>query len=190
MPFIDRRAFLARGLATAGALTLLPGWARAGTPGVTSAGVLSGDAIALNVGHSRFSVGGRRGHAVTINGTLPAPLIRLREGQRVRIALTNGLDEPTSIHWHGMLVPFDQDGVPGVSFPGVMPGETFTYEFPLIQAGTYWYHSHSGLQEPMGHYGPVIIDPAGPDPIASDREHVIVLSDWSPIHPHIIMTKL
>ena len=108
----------------------------------------------------------------------------------MRLSVTNTLDEDTSIHWHGLLVPFQMDGVPGVSFPGIRPGQTFTYEFPLRQAGTFWYHSHSNLQEAMGHYGPIIIDPAGPDPVAYDREHVLVLSDWSFMHPHQIMARL
>jgi CopA family copper-resistance protein len=127
---------------------------------------------------------------VTVNGTVPAPLVRLKEGQNVRIAVTNNLDEDTSIHWHGLLLPFQMDGVPGVSFPGIKPGETFTYEFKVRQNGTYWYHSHSGLQEQMGHYGPIVIDPAGEDPVQYDREHVVVLSDYSFMHPHEIFRKL
>lgn len=151
---------------------------------------LSGENIALRIGHTPFAVGGRTGQAVTINGTVPAPLIRLKEGQNVRIAVTNTLAEDTSIHWHGVLVPFQMDGVPGVSFPGIGPGETFIYEFPIRHAGTFWYHSHSGLQEQLGHYGPLIFDPAGPDPVAYDREHVLVLSDWSFMPPHAMMRKL
>src|SRR3546814_6854282 len=120
----------------------------------------------------------------------PAPLLRLREGRNVRLAVTNTLDEDTSIHWHGVLLPFQMDGVPGVSFPGIRPGETFVYEFPVKQAGTFWYHSHSDLQEALGHYGPIIIDPAAPDPVAYDREHVLVLSDWSFVHPHMLMQRL
>ena len=121
---------------------------------------------------------------------LPAPVLRLREGQNVRLAVTNQLDEDTSIHWHGILLPFQMDGVPGVSFPGIRPRETFVYEFPVRQSGTFWYHSHSGLQEALGHYGPIVIDPAGADPVAYDREHVLVLSDWSFMHPHEIFDKL
>jgi FtsP/CotA-like multicopper oxidase with cupredoxin domain len=108
----------------------------------------------------------------------------------VRLSVTNDLDEDSSIHWHGLIVPFQMDGVPGVSFPGIKPRSTFVYEFPVRQSGTYWYHSHSGLQEQIGHYGPIVIDPAGIDPIQSDREHVIVLSDWSPVHPHILLKRL
>jgi CopA family copper-resistance protein len=114
----------------------------------------------------------------------------LKEGQSVRLAVTNRLKEDTSIHWHGLIVPFQMDGVPGVSFPGIRPGETFTYAFPIRQSGTYWYHSHSGMQEAMGHYGPIVIDPAGPDPVQFDREHVIVLADWSPVHPHMLLKRL
>jgi len=151
---------------------------------------LVGPNIDLTVGHSPFSVGGRTGHAVTVNGLLPAPLLRLREGQNARLSVTNTLDEDTSIHWHGLLLPFQMDGVPGISFPGIRPRETFVYEFPVKQSGTYWYHSHSGLQEAMGHYGPIVIEPAGADPVAYDREHVLVLSDWSFMHPHQILAKL
>ena len=106
------------------------------------------------------------------------------------LVVNNMLDEDTSIHWHGLIVPMQMDGVPGVSFPGIKANSTFVYEFPLKQAGTYWYHSHSGLQEQLGHYGPMIIDPAGRDPIAYDREHVVVLSDWSFLHPHTIFTRM
>ena len=191
---LDRRTFLARGVAVgvAAALApLLPAWARSGTRGlVPDMPTLSGENIALTIGRSPFAVGGRTGRAVTINGTVPAPLIRLREGQNVRIAVTNTLEEDTSIHWHGVLLPFQMDGVPGVSFPGIRPGETFVYEFPIRHAGTFWYHSHSGLQEQLGHYGPLIFDPAGADPVAYDREHVLVLSDWSSMHPHTMMRKL
>ncbi|HEX7743425.1 MAG TPA: multicopper oxidase domain-containing protein, partial [Sphingobium sp.] len=191
---VDRRSLIRGAAGLAGAVALaraFPAWARSGTAGLnTGSGALSGEHIALTVGKSHFSTGGRSGHAVTVNGTLPAPLIRLKEGQIVRIAVTNALEEDTSIHWHGLILPFQMDGVPGVSFPGIRPGETFTYEFPVRQSGTYWYHSHSGMQEAMGHFGPIVIDPAGPDPVRSDREHVIVLSDWSPVHPHILLKRL
>ncbi|ENZ78117.1 MULTISPECIES: copper resistance system multicopper oxidase [Caulobacter] len=185
---LDRRTLLrgALGLSAAG---LLPGWAMAAQGG-RSPEALSGDEIKLTVGHTMASIDGRTGHAVAVNGTIPGPLIRLKEGQRVRLAVTNTLDEETSIHWHGLLVPFAMDGVPGVSFPGIKPGETFTYDFPVRQSGTYWWHSHSGLQEQVGHYGPIIIDPAGEDPIPYDREHVVVLSDWSFLHPHQLIRKL
>ena len=190
----DRRALLrgfAGGAGLFAAQGLMPAWARSGSAGLRAdLPTLDGPNVRLTVGHSPFTVGGQAGHAITVNGTLPAPLIRLREGQTARLSVTNTLDEDTSIHWHGVLLPFHMDGVPGVSFPGIRPGETFQYEFPVIQSGTFWYHSHSNLQEAMGHYGPLIIDPAGADPVAYDREHVIVLSDWSFLHPHEILDRL
>ncbi len=192
--YLDRRRLLRGGAALGGGAAfaaLLPAWAQSATPGLAPAlPTLAGDEIKLAIGHSSVTIDGRTGHAVTINGTVPGPLLRLKEGQKVRLAVTNNLAEDTSIHWHGLLVPFQMDGVPGLSFPGIKPGETFVYEFPIIQAGTYWYHSHSGLQELEGHYGPIVIDPAGADPVAYDREHVIVLSDYSFMHPHKVMQRL
>ncbi len=194
MKDLDRRELL-RGASMLGGgfalSTLLPGWARSATQGSSpTLPTLTGPNIDLRIGHSALRVDGRAGHAVTINGTVPGPLLRLKEGQNVRLSVTNDLDEETSIHWHGLLVPFQMDGVPGVSFPGIKPRQTFVYEFPIRQSGTYWYHSHSGLQEAEGHYGPIIIDPAGPDPVAYDREHVIVLSDFSFMHPHLIFKRM
>ncbi|MES2987739.1 MAG: copper resistance system multicopper oxidase [Pseudomonadota bacterium] len=188
-PHLNRRLFLKTGAAAAGALTF-PAWAQQVSHGIAPAATLSGDEIALSIGHQMMTVNGRSSHAIAVNGTVPAPLIRLREGQKVRLSVANTLDEDSSIHWHGLLLPFSMDGVPGISFPGIRPRSTFTYEFPVIQSGTYWYHSHSGLQEQMGLYGPLVIDPAGVDPIQSDREHVILLSDHSPLHPHAIFRKL
>ncbi len=185
----DRRRLL-RGGAALGAAALLPGWAQSATRGLSTLPTLSGEDIHLTIGHAMVKIDGKAGHAVAINGTVPGPLIRLKQGQNVRLHVTNNLPEDTSIHWHGLLVPFQMDGVPGVSFPGIKPGETFVYEFPVIQSGTYWYHSHSGLQEPMGHYAPIVIDPSGEDPVAFDREHVVVLSDYSFTHPHVLFQRL
>lgn len=169
----------------------VPAWAQAVSPGFAPAmASLSGEHINLTIGHSPFELNGRRGHAVTVNGSMPAPLIRLREGQDVHFSVTNTLDEDTSIHWHGLLLPFQMDGVPGISFPGIGPNQTFDYRFPVRQSGTYWYHSHSNMQEAMGLLGPLVIDPAGAEPAPYDREHIIVLSDWSFLHPHEILSKL
>jgi CopA family copper-resistance protein len=185
-----RRNFLKAG-SLAGLSALLPTWAQSASPGVVrTLPTVSGTDIKLTVGHTRWSIDGREGHAVTVNGTIPGPLIRLKEGDRVRLSVTNTLDEETSIHWHGLLVPFQFDGVPGISFPGIKAHTTFTYEFPLIQSGTYWYHSHSGVQEQLGHYGPLVIDPKDSDPVLYDREHVVVLSDYSFMDPHSILKKL
>ncbi len=187
---LPRRQLLT-GAGALAAASLLPGWARSQTPGLVRPQALSGDEIALSIDHTHLTLDGRQGHGVAINGTVPGPLIRLREGQNVRLKVTNNLtDEDTSIHWHGLLVPFQMDGVPGVSFPGIKPGETFVYEFPILHAGTYWYHSHSGLQELVGHYAPLVIDPKGAEPAPYDREHVIVLSDYSFMHPHEVFLKL
>jgi FtsP/CotA-like multicopper oxidase with cupredoxin domain len=163
---LDRRTLIRSAALGGGGLALsaaLPAWARSGTPGLAGPMfVVSGEQIALSIGHASLRVGGRDGHAIGINGATPGPVIRLKEGQKVRLAVSNTLNEETSIHWHGLLVPFQMDGVPGVSFPGIKAGQTFVYEFPVKQSGTYWYHSHSGMQEAMGMYGAIVIDPAGP----------------------------
>jgi len=192
---LDRRTLL-RGAAIGGGGAALaswfPAWAQPVSRGIVRPlPTVSGTDIALRIAHQMMMVDGRESHAIGINGTVPAPLIRLRQGQSIRLSVTNDLhDEDSSIHWHGLLVPFQFDGVPGISFPGIKPKSTFVYEFPIVQSGTYWYHSHSGLQEQMGHYGPIVIDPEGEDPIQSEREHVIVLSDHSQMHPHAIFRKL
>ena len=190
---IDRRHLL-RGASLGGAgLALsawMPAWAQGVSVGTTAPlPTVSGEDINLRIAHQTITYDGRQSHAIGINGTVPAPLIRLREGQNVRLHVENALDEESSLHWHGLLVPFQMDGVPGISFPGIAKRSTFTYEFPIVQAGTYWYHGHSGMQEQMGLYGPIVIDPTGTDPIRSDREHVIVLSDHSQLHPHALFMK-
>ena len=135
-------------------------------------------------------IGDRFGSGVLVNGTLPAPTLRFREGEDVTIHVTNRMAEDTSIHWHGLLVPANMDGVPALSFPGIRAGETFTYQFRPKQSGTYWYHSHSGGQEQEGMYGAIVIDPATKDPQPYDREHVILLSDWSSEEPGQILGNL
>ncbi len=191
---IQRRDFLRAAVLTsagAGLAGLSPAWAQRVSPGlVRPLPTVSGNDIALTIGKVAVRVDGKVGRAVGVNGTVPAPLIRLKEGQKVRLHVTNTLDEDSSIHWHGLLVPFAMDGVPGVSFPGIAARSTFVYEFPLVQSGTYWYHSHSGYQEEDGLYGPIVIDPAAADPIAYDREHVLVLSDHSPMSGATIFRKL
>ncbi len=193
---VNRRNLLRVAALASGGMALapmFPAWAKSGSHGLDSLagqpGILSGNNIEVSVGQSSFRLGKKTGHAYTINGTLPGPLIRLREGQNVKLVVRNTLDEDTSVHWHGMLLPFQMDGVPGVSYPGIAPGESFTYEFPMKQHGTYWYHSHSHMQEAMGMYGALIVDPAGKDPIAYDREHVLILSDWSFEHAHVNFKK-
>ncbi len=195
MTSIDRRRFLsgsAVALGSAGFAHAIPAWARGAPDGTLArkgSDVLSGERLAMTVTDSSFVTGMRHGAAVTVNGTLPGPLVRLKEGQRLVADLHNESSGDTSIHWHGMLVPFLMDGVPGVTMAPVGPGESFHYEFPIKQSGTYWWHSHT-LQEPMGHYGPIVIDPLEPDPFTYDREYVLMLSDWSPMRPTEIMKKL
>lgn len=151
----------------------------ASAPGSTPAEALSGDVIDLVIGETPFTLGGRPATAMTINGTIPGPLIRLKEGQDVTLRVTNRLREISSIHWHGLLLPPHMDGVPGVSYGGIQPGTTFTYRFPIKQSGTYWYHSHSGGQELQGMYAPMILDPLEPEPFHYDRDYVVMLSEWT-----------
>ena len=146
--------------------------------------------IDLAIRDTTIIIGDRSASATTINGTIPGPLLRFTEGTEAIIRVTNGLRETTSIHWHGVIVPNAMDGVPGVTFPGIRAGETFTYRLPLRQYGTYWYHSHSGLQEQTGVYGPLIIDPADAEPFQYEREFVVVLSDWSFENPYAVLDKL
>ncbi|MEZ5937937.1 MAG: copper resistance system multicopper oxidase [Hyphomonadaceae bacterium] len=169
---------------------LMPAWARPSSQGNTGLVSLAGTRFDLTVGDFPVTIDGRAARAIGVNGSLPAPLLRFREGETVTINVANTLKEDTSIHWHGLLVPFEMDGVPGVTYPGIKPGETFTYRFAPPQNGTYWYHSHSGLQEQIGHFGPIVIDPKHADPVAYDREYVLMLSDWSFEDPHRIFAKL
>ncbi len=191
---IDRRRFVSGALgggAVAALAPWFPAWAQTVSPGIASTlPTVSGNDITLRIARQTMRIDGKVSRAIGINGTIPAPLVRLREGQTARLTVVNDLDEDSSIHWHGLILPFHMDGVPGVSFPGIKPKSTFVYEFPVVQSGTYWYHSHSGLQEQLGHYGPIVIDPAGADPIGYDREHVIVLSDHSRLSPEEIFRKL
>ena len=135
-------------------------------------------------------VAGRQAEAITINRTIPGALVRLKEGEDATIRVANCLDEDSSIHWHGLILPYTMDGVPGVSYAGIAPGEIFTYRFPVQQSGTYWYHSHSGLQEQIGAFGPLIVDPAGPDPIDYDVDYVVMLSDWTFEDPERVLARL
>lgn len=146
--------------------------------------------IDLTIDELPFTVNGRTGKAIAVNGSVPGPLVRLREGQEAVIRVSNRLQETTSIHWHGLLVPPDMDGVPGVSFAGIAPRSVFTYRFPVRQSGTYWAHSHSGGQELLGFYFPLLIEPIEPEPFSYDRDYVVMLSDWSFESPARIMDKL
>ena len=181
--FISRRLLLKRAAAL-GLLAvverLVPAYALTNaTANSGSQTALNGDVIDLTINEQLFLLDGRTGMAMTINGTIPGPLIRLKEGQQATLRVTNRLEESSSIHWHGLLLPPAVDGVPGVSFAGIEPGTTFTYRFPVRQSGTYWFHSHSGGQELAGMYAPMIIDPIEPEPFRYERDYVVMLSDWS-----------
>lgn len=194
---VSRRGFLGTSAAAAlagysmmspalrAAVLTLP---RAGAIGELSAADPNG--IDLVVERQVVVVDGSPSTAITINGSIPGPVIRMREGEDALIRVHNRMKESTSVHWHGILLPFTMDGVPGISFEGIPPGETFTYRFRVRQNGTYWYHSHSGLQEQLGHYGQLIIEPSQPDPVSYDVEYSVVLSDWTDQDPHVVMRKL
>jgi CopA family copper-resistance protein len=156
----------------------------------TDRSVLHGPEFDLTVDEMPVNITGNPRRAVAVNGQLPAPLLRMRQGDDVTIRVTNRLRTQTSIHWHGLIVPADMDGVPGLSFDGIAPGATFTYRFRINQYGTYWYHSHSRFQEQVGHYGPIVIDRRGGERHAHDREHVVLLSDWTDDDPETIYSTL
>ena len=194
LPVLSRRQLLkgasALGLGTA-ALGLRPVWANPwGQTHSYAQGTAIGPNVSLAIRRESLPVAGQSARPITINHSSPGPLIRLREGDDAVLSVTNLLDEDTSIHWHGMILPPAMDGVPGVSFAGIAPGETFTYRFPVRQHGTYWYHSHSGLQEQLGHAGPLIVDAQEREPFRYDREHVVLLTDWSFEEPADIFRHL
>ncbi|MFP2768513.1 copper resistance system multicopper oxidase [Oceanisphaera sp. KMM 10153] len=193
-PSLPRRRFV-QGLAAGGVVLgmapmLRP--ARAASPGTLTGDVpvLTGTEFDLVIDETPVNFTGKNRMATTINGSIPGPTLRMREGDEVTIRVTNRLKEPTSIHWHGIILPYQMDGVPGISFPGIAPGETFTYKYRLEQSGTYWYHSHSGMQELTGMYGGLIIDPAEDELIQADREHLVLLSDWTDENPMRVFGKL
>ena len=152
--------------------------------------MLRGNQFDLNIGYQPVNFTGKDRMATAVNGSVPAPILRWREGERVTLRVKNNLAKDSSLHWHGLILPAEMDGVPGLSFDGIKPGETFEYQFDVNQSGTYWYHSHSGFQEQTGLYGAIIIDPRDPDPVSYDREYVVMLSDWSDEDPEAIYAKL
>jgi FtsP/CotA-like multicopper oxidase with cupredoxin domain len=151
---------------------------------------LSGTEFDLSIGQTPVNITGNPRTAITINGTLPGPLLRWREGDTVTLRVKNRLHEDTSIHWHGILLPANMDGVPGMSFDGIAPDGSYTYRFKVKQNGTYWYHSHSGMQEQAGLYGPLVIDPLEPEPFTFDRDYVVLLSDWTDENPNTLLPTL
>jgi len=189
----SRRRFV-QGLA-GGALATVSarhfGWAAAAGPSAAgdAGAVLSGTEFNLEIGALAVNFTGQPGIATVVNGRLPAPLLRWREGDTITLRVSNRLTVPSSIHWHGIILPADMDGVPGLSFNGIGPGETYVYRFKVNQSGTYWYHSHSRFQEQTGLYGPMVIEPRRGERHRADREHVVLLSEWTDLDPeHIYRT--
>ena len=192
VPDRTRRRFV-QGLALGGAalgVGLLPRFALAAPTATAYPAVLSGTEFDLTIGAMTVDFTGRARSAVVVNGQLPAPILRWREGDTVTLRVRNTLPVTSSIHWHGILLPFRMDGVPGLSFPGIAPGETFTYRFPVRQTGTYWYHSHSGFQEQQGLYGPIVVEARDGAKIRADRDYVVMLSDWTDQNPDAILATL
>ncbi len=191
-PDLSRRRFV-QGVAIGGAVAGLGLLRPSNAWALTSPGqptVLSGTDFALDIAETAVNFTGIPRPATTVNGSVPGPLLRMREGSTVNLRVTNRLRVPTSIHWHGIILPFQMDGVPGLSFAGIGPGESFLYQFKLRQSGTYWYHSHSGFQEQNALYGPMVIEPTGPERYPTDRDYVVMLNDWTDEDPERIYAKL
>ena len=191
---LPRRKFV-QGLAAGGVLLGLSTWPGSGRANDVkasggSAPVLEGTEFNLVIAESPVNFTGSARMATTINGSIPAPTLHWREGDTITIRVTNKLLVPTSIHWHGIILPYQMDGVPGISFAGIPAGATFTYRFKVEQSGTFWYHSHSGFQEMTGMYGAIVITPANSDLVKADREHVVMLSDWTDEDPMRVFAKL
>ncbi|WP_312761737.1 copper resistance system multicopper oxidase [Stutzerimonas balearica] len=187
----SRRTFV-KSLAAGGAVAGLGLWQRP-VWALTSPGqptVLSGTEFDLTIDSMSVDFTGKRRTAMAINGSIPGPLLRWREGDTVTLRVRNRLPHDTSIHWHGILLPANMDGVPGFSFAGIAPDGMYEYRFKVKQSGTYWYHSHSAFQEQLGVYGPLIIDPEEPEPFAYDRDYVVFLSDWTDESPARVLAKL
>ncbi|MBW8822917.1 MAG: multicopper oxidase domain-containing protein, partial [Xanthomonadales bacterium] len=193
----SRRRFV-QGLAAGGAAATFGLWPKASWA-LKSSGqpvVLSGTEFDLAIGETPVDFTGRVRPAITVNGSLPGPLLRWKEGTTVNVRVSNALSadsmlgHETSIHWHGMVLPANMDGVPGLSFAGIHRGESYLYRFAVRQSGTYWYHSHSGFQEQSGLYGPLIIDPVEPEPFRYDRDYVVMLSDWTDLGGEALFARL
>ncbi|MBV6792656.1 copper resistance system multicopper oxidase [Xanthomonas euvesicatoria] len=188
---LSRRRFV-QGLAVGGVAAASGLWrydARAAAQATTP--VMRGSSQSLQIGRLPVNFTGHTRCAITVNQSLPAPTLRWREGDTVGVRVRNALtDQPTSVHWHGLLLPANMDGVPGMSFDGIAPGQEYHYRFALRQSGTYWYHSHSMFQEQSGLYGAIVIDPLTPPPYRHDREHVVLLSDWTDLDPAALFRRL
>ncbi|MCU1731703.1 MULTISPECIES: copper resistance system multicopper oxidase [unclassified Pseudomonas] len=190
MPHLPTRRTFVKGLAAAGAVGGLGLWRPHAWASERNSGELAGQHFELFIGQTAVNFTGKPRTALTINDSLPGPVLRWREGDTVTLRVRNRLAEPTSLHWHGIILPANMDGVPGLSFAGIEPGGDYLYRFTLEQHGTYWYHSHSGLQEQAGVYGAIVIEPKEPEPHVYQRDCVLLLSDWSDQPPAELLTTL
>ena len=151
---------------------------------------LAGTHFDLTIGELPVDFTGHRRIATVVNGQLPAPLLRWRQGDTISLRVRNRLPVTSSIHWHGIVLPADMDGVPGLSFAGIPPGGEYLYRFTVNQSGTYWYHSHSRFQEQTGLYGPIVIEPRHGERHRTERDYVVMLNDWSDTDPEHIYANL
>lgn len=194
---LSRRRFV-QGLAAGGAAAALGLWPNNSwaLSGAGNTNILSGTLFDLTIGETPMNFTGRTRPAITVDGSLPAPILRWKEGTTVNLRVSNALPvnsihgHQTSIHWHGILLPANMDGVPGISFDGINRGEAYQYRFDIRQGGTYWYHSHSAFQEQAGLYGAIIVDPLEPEPFSFDRDYVVLLSDWTDLDPAALFSRL
>ena len=147
------------------------------------------DVYHLTLDYKTVNFTGREKKAMTVNDSLPAPVLRFKEGNQAVIHVTNKMDVESSVHWHGILLPNFQDGVPYLTTPPIQPGKTYTFTFPLRHSGTYWYHSHTGLQEQRGLYGAIVIEPKKRQ-WKYEKDLVLVLSDWTDENPKEVLRTL
>ncbi len=192
LPDPRRRRFV-QGLASGSALASLGFHAAASAQTGAVVGpqqVLRGTEFKLAIDATPVNFTGAARIATTVNSQLPTPILRRREGDTVTLAVTNHLTVTTSIHWHGIILPNEMGGIPGLTFDGIGPGETFVHRIPVKQSGTYWYHSHSRFQEQTGLYGPLVIEPRGGERFPADREYVVMLSDWTDEDPEAVRLSM
>ncbi len=189
LPQLSRRRFI-QSVAASGLLWNLPLLKTAfAATSLKPTEELRGTEFDLVIANTPVNFTGNPRSATTVNGSIPGPTLRWREGDTVTIRVKNTLEEETSIHWHGIILSYQTDGAPGISFRGIAAGETFTYQFKVSQSGTYWYHSHSGMQEQTGLYGAIIIEPLL-ETIKADRDYLLQLSDWTDEDPMTVFAKL
>jgi len=191
--FDPKRRRFVQGLTTGGMLAslgLISPSVLAAKPALKEVTILDGPVFDMTIDEVMVNFTGQLKVATAINGSIPAPTLRMREGDDITIRVTNKMSVTSSIHWHGLILPPNMDGVPGLSYAGIKPGETYIYKFKAVQNGTFWYHSHSGFQEQTGMYGSIVIEPRNADVVKFDRDYVVLLSDWTDENPNAVYAKL